>query len=328
MAEHAVLVTRALVPEAMRALDGRCELDLYAGPPEAIPRDELLRRAAGKDGLLTILTEQVDGELLEAAGPRLKIVANHAVGYDNVDLAECTRRGVLVTNTPEVLTEATADLAWALILASVRRVAEGDRFLRARTPWVWGPQMMLGHDLYGKTMGIVGCGRIGRAVARRAIGFGMRVVYTDVVRLPEEVEREAHAEWRKWPQLLAESDVVSVHVPLTPETRHLIDAEALRRMRPTAVLVNTSRGPIVDEAALAEALRIGEIFAAGLDVYEREPRVTEELLDLDNVTLLPHLGSATEETRTAMGLLAVENLLAGLSGQRPRCLLNPDALTG
>jgi len=328
MAEHAVLVTRALVPEAMRALDGRCELDLYAGPPEAIPRDELLRRAAGKDGLLTILTEQVDGELLEAAGPRLKIVANHAVGYDNVDLAECTRRGVLVTNTPEVLTEATADLAWALILASVRRVAEGDRFLRARTPWVWGPQMMLGHDLYGKTMGIVGCGRIGRAVARRAIGFGMRVVYTDVVRLPEEVEREAHAEWRKWPQLLAESDVVSVHVPLTPETRHLIDAEALRRMRPTAVLVNTSRGPIVDEAALAEALRAGEIFAAGLDVYEREPRVTEELLDLDNVTLLPHLGSATEETRTAMGLLAVENLLAGLSGQRPRCLLNPDALTG
>jgi glyoxylate reductase len=328
MAEHAVLVTRELVPEAMRALEGHCQLDLYAGPPEAIPRDELLRRAAGKDGLLTILTERVDGELLDAAGPRLKIVANHAVGYDNIDLAECTRRGVLVTNTPEVLTEATADLAWALILASVRRVAEGDRFLRARTPWVWGPQMMLGHDLCGKTMGIVGCGRIGRAVARRAVGFGMRVVYTDVVRLPEEVEREAHAEWREWGQLLAESDVISVHVPLTPATRHLIDAEALRRMKRTAVLVNTARGPIVDEAALAEALRAGEIFAAGLDVYEREPEVPEALLDLDNVTLLPHLGSATEETRTAMGLLAVENLLAGLSGQRPSCLLNSDALTG
>ena len=328
MAEHAVLVTRELVPEAMRALEGHCQLDLYAGPPEAIPRDELLRRAAGKDGLLTILTERVDGELLDAAGPRLKIVANHAVGYDNVDLAECTRRGVLVTNTPEVLTEATADLAWALILAGVRRVAEGDRFLRARTPWVWGPQMMLGHDLYGKTMGIVGCGRIGRAVARRAVGFGMRVVYTDVVRLPEELEREAHAEWREWGQLLAESDVISVHVPLTPATRHLIDAVALRRMKRTAVLVNTARGPIVDEAALADALRAGEIFAAGLDVYEREPEVPEALLDLDNVTLLPHLGSATEETRTAMGLLAVENLLAGLSGQRPRCLLNSDALTG
>lgn len=328
MAEPTVLVTRALLPEAMRALDGRCELDLYIGPPEAIPRDELLRRVAGKDGLLTILTERVDGELLDAAGPRLKIVANHAVGYDNVDLAECTRRGVLVTNTPEVLTEATADLTWALILASVRRVAEGDRFLRTRTPWVWDPRMMLGRDLYGKTLGVVGLGRIGRAVARRAIGFGIRVVYTDLVRLPEEIEREAHAEWREWPALLAESDVVSVHVPLTPETRHLVNAEALHRMKPTAVLVNTARGPIVDEAALAEALRAGEIFGAGLDVYEREPQVTEALLDLGNVTLLPHLGSATEETRTAMGLLAVENLLAGLSGQRPRCLLNPDALTG
>jgi len=328
MAEAAVLVTRELVPDAMRALDGRCKLDLYVGPPEAIPRDELLRRAAGKDGLLTILTERVDGELLDAAGPQLKIVANHAVGYDNVDLAECTSRGVLVTNTPEVLTESTADLAWALILASVRRVAEGDRLIRTRTPWVWGPQMMLGHDLYGRTLGIVGCGRIGRAVARRGIGFGMRVIYTDVVRLPDEVEREAQAEWCEWEQLLDESDVVSVHVPLTPETRHLIDAEVLRRMKSTAVLVNTARGPIVDEAALAEALRAGEIFAAGLDVYEREPQVTEALLDLDNVTLLPHLGSATEETRAAMGLLAVENLMAGLSGQRPRCLLNPDALSG
>jgi glyoxylate reductase len=327
MAEPAVLVTRELVPEAMRALDGRCKLDLYTGPPEAIPRDELLRRAAGKDGLLTILTERVDDELLDATGPQLKIVANHAVGYDNVDLDACTRRGVLVTNTPEVLTEATADLALALILASVRRVAEGDRFLRSRTPWVWGPQMMLGHDLYGKTLGIVGCGRIGRAVARRALGFGMRVIYTDAVRLPEAVEREAHAEWREWEQLLIESDVVSIHAPLTSETRHLVNADALRLMKPTAILVNTARGPIVDESALADALRAGEIFAAGLDVYEREPQVTEALLDLDNVTLLPHLGSATEETRTAMGLLAVENLLAGLAGQRPRCLLNSEALS-
>jgi len=327
MAEPAVLLTRALVPDAMRALEGRCELHLYSGPPEAIPRDELLRRAKDKDGLLTILTERVDDEVLDAAGPRLRIVANHAVGYDNIDVPACTRRGVLVTNTPDVLTEATADLAWSLILASVRRVTEGDRFLRSRRPWVWGPQMMLGHDLYAKTLGIVGCGRIGRAVARRGIGFGMRVVYADAVRLPGDVEAELRVEWRDLPELLGESDVVSVHAPLTPQTRHLFDAVAFGRMKRTAVFVNTARGPIVDEAALADALRTGEIFAAGLDVYEREPEVPEALIGLENITLLPHLGSATIETRTAMGLLAVENLLAGLAGRRPRCLVNPEVLS-
>lgn len=320
-----ILLTRELVPEAMAALDGRCELDLYVGPPEAIPRDELLRRAAGKDGLLTILTEKIDDEVLDAAGPSLKIVANHAVGFDNIDVPACTRRGVLVTNTPDVLTEATADTAFALILASMRRVAEGDRFLRVRTPWIWGPQMMLGRDLYGKALGIVGCGRIGRAVARRAAGFGMRVIYTDAVRLPPE--EEGDWEYREFGDLLAEADVVSIHAPLLPETRHLFGAEAFAAMKPTAVLVNTARGPIVDEAALAAALLSGEIFAAGLDVYEREPEVPEELLELPNITLLPHLGSATVETRTAMGLLAVENLFAGIAGERPRCLLNPDALT-
>jgi glyoxylate reductase len=326
MAEPAVLLTRELVPEAMRALDGRCELNVYSGPPEAIPREELLRRANDKDGLLTVLTEQVDDEVLDAAGSRLRIVANHAVGFDNIDVPACTRRRVLVTNTPEVLTEATADLAWSLILASVRRVAEGDRFLRARRTWIWGPQMMLGHDLYGKTLGIVGCGRIGRAVARRGFGFGMRVVYTDAVRLPGDVEAELRVEWRELQELLRDSDVVSVHAPLTPQTRHLFGAEAFRMMKPTAVLVNTARGPIVDEAALADALGNGEIFAAGLDVYEREPLVPEALLGLDNVTLLPHMGSATIETRTAMGLLAVDNLLTGLAGQRPRCLVNPEVL--
>jgi glyoxylate reductase len=326
MAEPAVLLTRELVAEAMRALEGRCELDLYSGPPEAIPRDELLSRARGKDGLLTILTERVDDELLDAAGPRLRIVANHAVGFDNIDVPACTRHGVLVTNTPDVLTEATADLAWSLILATVRRVAEGDRFLRTRRPWIWGPQMMLGHDLYGKTLGIVGCGRIGRAVARRGIGFGMRMVYTDAARLPGDVEAELRVEWRDLQEVLGESDVVSVHAPLTPQTRHLFDAEAFGRMKPTAVLVNTARGPIVDEEALAEALRTGEICAAGLDVYEHEPEVPEALIGLENVTLLPHLGSATIETRTAMGLLAVDNLLAGLAGRRPRCLVNPEVL--
>ncbi|HEU5471272.1 MAG TPA: D-glycerate dehydrogenase [Actinophytocola sp.] len=326
LSTRSVLVTRALVPEAMRALDGGCAVDLYQGPPEAIPREELLRRAAGKDGLLTLLTERVDAELLDAAGPQLKIVANHAVGFDNVDVPECTSRGVLVTNTPDVLTEATADLAWSLILACVRRVAEGDRFLRSRRPWIWGPSMMLGYDMYGKTLGVAGCGRIGQAVARRATGFGLRVIYHDPVRLSEAVERELNVTWCPFETLLAESDVISVHTPLLPQTRHLFGADAFRQMKPTAVLVNTARGPIVDEPALAEALRAGEIFAAGLDVYEREPQIEEALLDLDNVTLLPHLGSATIETRTAMGLLAVDNLLAGITGKRPRTLVNPDAL--
>jgi glyoxylate reductase len=303
-----------MVDEAMRALRGHCELDLYTGPPEAMPRDEFLKRAKDKDGLLTMVSDRVDAELLDAAGPSLKIVANHAVGYDNIDVDECTRRGVLVANTPDVLTEATADLAWSLILACVRRVAEGDRFLRTGQPWIWGPRMMLGHDLYGKTLGIVGYGRIGRATARRATGFGMRVIHN------------SRSGGVPFATLVAESDVISIHAPLTPETRHLFNANVFRQMKPTAVLVNTARGPLVDEAALASALRAGEIFAAGLDVFEREPEVEKSLLDLDNVTLVPHLGSATVETRAAMGLFAVENLLNGISGRRPRGLLNPDVL--
>ncbi|SMD20943.1 2-hydroxyacid dehydrogenase [Kibdelosporangium aridum] len=310
-----VLVTREMVDEAMHALEGQCEVDLYTGPPEAMPRDEFLKRANGKDGLLTMLSERVDAELLDAAGPQLKIVANHAVGYDNIDVAECTRRGVLVANTPDVLTEATADLAWALILACVRRIAEGDRFLRTETPWIWGPRMMLGHELYGKTLGIVGYGRIGQATAKRAEGFGMRVIHN------------SRSGGVPFDTLIAESDVISVHAPLTPETKHLFNADVFTRMKPTAVLVNTARGPLVDEAALARALRAGEIFAAGLDVFEREPQVEKTLLDLDNVTLVPHLGSATVQTRAAMGLFAVENLLNGIAGHRPRALVNPEVLT-
>nr|WP_225953980.1 D-glycerate dehydrogenase [Kibdelosporangium phytohabitans] len=307
-----------MVDEAVRALTGRCELDLYTGPPEAIPRDEFLERAAGKDGLLTMLSERVDAELLDAAGPQLRVVANHGVGYDNIDVAECTKRGVLVANTPDVLTEATADLAWALILASVRRIAEGDRFLRTGKPWIWGPRMMLGQELHGRTLGIVGYGRIGRATARRAEGFGMRVIHT---------ARAGSADSVPFGTLVAESDVISIHAPLTPETRHLFDADVFRRMKPTAVLVNTARGPLVDEAALAEALRAGEIFAAGLDVFEREPEVEKALLALDTVTIVPHLGSATAQTRAAMGLFAVENVLDGVAGHRPRALVNPEVLT-
>ncbi|MGX7826924.1 2-hydroxyacid dehydrogenase [Actinokineospora sp. 24-640] len=322
----AVLVTRRMVDAAMAALDGLGPVEVYTGPPTAIPREELLRRVAGKAGLLTVLTERVDAELLDAAGPQLRVVANHAVGVDNIDIPECTRRGVLVTNTPDVLTEATADLAWSLVLACVRRVAEGDRFLRAGTPWTWDPRMMLGHDLHGRVLGIVGCGRIGQATARRALGFGMRVVYHNSRPLPPEVAEPLKAEWRSFDDLLAESDVVSAHCPLTDDTRHLFGASAFRRMKPTAVLVNTARGPVVDEAALVEALRAGEIFAAGLDVYEQEPQVHPGLLELDSVTLLPHLGSATVGTREAMGLLAVGNLTAALAGERPRSLLNPEAL--
>lgn len=304
-----------MVDEAMQALTGRCEVDLYTGPPEAMPRDEFLKRANGKDGLLTMLSERVDAELLDAAGPQLKIVANHAVGYDNIDVAECTRRGVLVANTPDVLTEATADLAWALILACVRRIAEGDRFLRAETPWIWGPRMMLGHELYGRTLGIVGYGRIGKATAKRAEGFGMRVIHN------------SRSGGVPFETLIAESDVVSIHAPLTPETKHLFNADVFKNMKSTAVLVNTARGPLVDEAALAHALRTNEIFAAGLDVFEREPQVEKALLDLDNVTIVPHLGSATVQTRAAMGLFAVENLLNGIAGHRPRALVNPEVLT-
>jgi glyoxylate reductase len=271
------------------------------------------------------LTERVDAEFLDAAGPDLVIVANYAVGFDNVDVEECTRRGVLVSNTPEVLTETTADTAWTLLMTAARRVAEGDRFLRSRRPWIWAPEMMLGQDVHGKVLGVVGFGRIGQAMARRASGFGMRVVYYDVIRPPEDVARELRAEYRDFDDLLADADFISIHVALTPETRHLFGADQFRKMKPTAVLVNTSRGPVVDEAALVDALREGEIFGAGLDVFENEPEVHPELLELDRAVVIPHLGSATVETRDAMGFLAVENLHAALEGRRPPTLVNPKA---
>jgi glyoxylate reductase len=225
-----------------------------------------------------------------------------------------------------VVTEATADLAWALLLAAARRIAEGDRFLRARRPWVWGPEFFLGFEVHGKTLGVIGLGRIGRAVAGRAAGFGMPVLYTARHRLPPENEAALGAAWRELDELLAEADFVSIHTGLSPATRYLIGAEQLARMKPTAVLINTARGPIVDEAALAAALRAGRPGAAGLDVFEREPEVHPGLLELDNVTIVPHLGTSTLETRVAMGMSAADNLLAVLEGRRPPNLLNPDAL--
>jgi glyoxylate reductase len=308
----------------MEVVGRRFEADVWDGEM-AMPRDQLLDRIQGKVGAITLLTERVDAEVLEAAGPGLVIVANYAVGFDNIDVEECTRRGVLATNTPEVLTQTTADTAWALLMAAARRIPEGNRFLRSRTPWIWGPEMMLGQDVHGKVLGIVGFGRIGQAVARRGGGFGMRVIYFDVARPQAEVERELGAEYRELDQLLAEADFISVHVALTPETRHLFGPKQFKQMKPTAVIVNTSRGPVIDEAALAEALAGGELFAAGLDVFEKEPEVHERLLDLDNAVIIPHLGSATVETRDAMGMLAVDNVTAALEGRRPPTLLNPEA---
>jgi glyoxylate reductase len=327
MSRPNVLVTRPIMDEPLVRLRERCDVTVHENE-FGIPRDELLQVVAGRDALITMLTERVDAELLAAAGPQLKIVANHAVGFDNVDVAACTASGVLATNTPDVLTETTADTAFALLLAACRRIGEGERFLRARTPWIWGPLMMLGQDVHHKTIGVVGFGRIGQAVARRARGFGMTVLYSDAVQLPPEVEAETGARRVELEELLATADLISIHTNLTPETRHLFSTEQFRRMKPTAVLVNTSRGPVVDEEALAEALATGEIFAAGLDVFEREPEVTERLLELENAVVIPHLGSATVDTRDAMGHLAVDNVFAALDGTRPPTLLNPDAFGG
>jgi glyoxylate reductase len=322
-----VLVTRPIMDEPLETLRARCDVTVHENDL-GIPRDELLELAEGRDAIVTMLTERVDAELLSAAGEHLRIVANHAVGFDNVDLAACTAAGVMATNTPEVLTETTADTAFALLMAAARRVGEGERFLRRRERWVWGPLMMLGQDVHHKTIGIVGFGRIGQAVARRARGFGMKVIYSDAVELPAEVTEPLEAERRELAQLLGEADFVSIHANLTPETRHLFGAEQFRAMKPTAILVNTSRGPLIDEAALADALEAGEIFAAGLDVFEREPEVTEKLLELENVVVIPHLGSATFDTRTAMGALVADNVFAALDGRRPPSLLNPEAFAG
>jgi glyoxylate reductase len=319
-----VLVTRRLPQEALGRIETRCELRLYDGEG-AMARDQLLTEVAGKAAAITLLTDRVDDEFLDAAGPELKIVANYAVGFDNIDVDACTRHGVLASNTPEVLTETTADTAFALMMAAARRTAEGDRFLRSGAPWIWGPLMMLGQDVHHATLGIVGFGRIGQALARRARGFAMRVLYHDTHRPPAEAEQELGAEYRDLEELLRESDFVSLHANLTPQTRHLINAERLAMMKPTAVLVNTSRGPVIDEQALAQALQQGQIFAAGLDVFEREPDVHPGLLSCENAVLIPHLGSATVETRLAMANLAVDNLLAGLEDRRPPTLLNPVA---
>jgi glyoxylate reductase len=305
-----ILVTRKLPASVISKLEAVGEVDLYAGDG-AIPRQELLDRIAGKDAIVTMLTEQVDKCFIDATD-RLKIVANVAVGYNNIDVAYVRSRGIVVTNTPDVLTDAVADFTWALILAITRRLAEGDRLVR-RGAWKgWGFDFMLGSELKGKQLGLVGLGRIGRAVAAKAPAFGMRVAYTTrrTADLPD-------AQALSLDRLLNTSDVVSIHIPLSADTRHLIDRRALARMKRSAYLVNTARGPVVDEEALAWALQQRLLAGAALDVYENEPVIHPDLLTLENVLLVPHLGSGTTETRTAMADLAADNVVAVLSGRPP-----------
>lgn len=317
-----IYLTRPLPAGVVEKLqEARLEAEVY---PEdrVIPRDVLLREVEGCDGLLCILTDTIDKEVLDRAG-RLRIIANYAVGYNNIDLDEATRRGIAVTNTPGVLTDATADLAWTLLFAAARRVVEADRYLREGRFQGWGPQLFLGQDITGRTLGVVGLGRIGRAFAERAAAFRMKILYCSQAADPEFEASYPHgAERVDLDHLLQQSDFISLHVPLTPETRHLIGERELRLMRPRAVLINTARGPVVDEAALARALREGWIAAAGLDVYENEPEAHPDLLHAPNAVLLPHLGSATIETRLRMGLMAADNLIAFFQGNRPPNLVN------
>ncbi len=311
-----VYVTRLLTDDAMAAVAalGR---PVVCGAEEPPTRADLLRDAAGAAAVVSTLTERVDAAVLDAAGPQLQVVANVAVGYDNVDVAAARDRGVLVTNTPGVLDGATADLTMGLVLAAARRIAEGDRFLRRGTPWVWGPRMLTGLDVSaGATLGVVGYGRIGRAVARRARAFDLRVLATST-RGELTPEERAAVEFRELPDLLAESDVVTLHCPLTPETRHLVDDGAVARMKPSALLVNTARGGIVDTDALVRALQEGRLAGAALDVFEDEPHVDPRLLALEQVVLTPHLGSAGDRTRSAMCGLAVRNVAAVLAGRPP-----------
>ena len=309
-----VLVTREIPEAGLRLLGDFDVTVLSEKPPE---RDELLEAARGANGILSTVTEKVDAELMDAAQDGLKVVANMAVGFDNIDLDAAKERNVVVTNTPEVLSETTADTAFMLLMAAARRLGEAERMLRAGGWDAWGPMQLLGPDVWGKKLGIVGFGRIGQALARRASGFDMEVVYHDM-RRNEEAERDLGVRYLELDELLETCDFVSVHAPLTDETRHLVGEKELRGMKDTSVLVNTSRGPVVNEAALAEALAEGRIFAAGLDVYEEEPKVHPRLLELENVVLAPHIGSASIETRDKMAALAAENLVAVLRGEEPK----------
>ncbi|MEM3566571.1 MAG: glyoxylate reductase [Candidatus Bathyarchaeia archaeon] len=326
MAKPKVYVTRELPERGMKIIRERFDAEVWPeyGPP---PKKEIIKKAKDVDALVTLLSDKIDAEVFDAA-PKLKIVAQMAVGFDNIDVAEATRRGIYVTNTPGVLTETTADFAWALLMAVARRVVEADKYVRTGQWKVgWHPSMLLGRDVYGATLGIVGAGRIGTAVARRAKGFNMKILYYDVVPMPPEIEKELGAKRVDLDTLLKESDFVSIHVPLMKETYHLINEEKLRLMKKTAYLINNSRGPVVDEKALYKALKEGWIAGAALDVFEQEPTpVDNPLLKLDNIVVAPHISSASYETRSRMAEMVAENLVAFFEGRIPPNLVNPDVV--
>jgi len=323
MAKPKVFATHQLFDEARQILDAACDVEYWTND-ERPPREEVLRRVKDKEGLVCLLTEKVNDELLRVA-PKLRIAANVAVGYDNIDVDACTKRGVVATNTPGVLDETTADFAWTLMMAVARRLAEGEQLARSGNWKGWNLDQLCGADIWGKTLGLVGFGRIGRAVARRALGFHMKVIYTDAVKAPAEVAKSLNVEYRDMNALLAESDFISLHVPLIPETRGLFDSPKFYRMKPTAFLINTSRGPVVEESALVAALDAKKIAGAALDVYENEPFIHPGL-KRPNVVLAPHLASASLETRTKMAVMAATNVVGLFQGQIPPNMINPAVL--
>ncbi len=323
MAKPKVLATRPLFPAAQTILNAFCDVE-YWTKPERISKVELFKKVKDKEGLVCLLTEKVNQELLSVA-PKLRIAANVAVGFDNIDVAACTKRGVAATNTPGVLDETTADFAWTLMMAVGRRLVEGDTLARSGNWTGWDLDQLVGADIWGKTLGIVGFGRIGRAMARRALGFQMKVIYADAVQAPDAVEKELKAEYRGMNSLLAESDFISIHVPLLPETRGLFDKARFAKMKPTAYLINTARGAVIDDAALVHALESGKIAGAALDVFENEPSIHPGL-KRPNVVLAPHIASASIETRTKMACMAAQNVVALLKGKQPPNILNPEVL--
>lgn len=325
MAKPKVFATHELFEPAREILQRTCEVE-YWTKAERPPRDEFLSRVKDKEAVVCLLTEKVNDETLRAA-ERLRIAANVAVGFDNIDVAACTKRGVVATNTPGVLDETTADFAWTLLMAVARRLGEGEQLARSGNWKGWNLDQLVGADVWGKTLGLVGFGRTGKAVARRAAGFNMRVIYHDEQRASAEAEQELKAEYRELNALLAEADFVSVHVPLTEGTRGLFDAAKFHRMKPSAFLINTSRGPVVEEAALVHALESKQIAGAALDVFESEPFILPGL-KRPNVVLTPHIASASLETRTKMACMAAENVVAIFTGQRPPNMLNPEVLKG
>ncbi|MBN2364972.1 MAG: D-glycerate dehydrogenase [Calditrichaeota bacterium] len=318
-----VYVSRRIPEAGLVLLRDSCEMEVYSGK-EAVSRSELLQKVRNVDGLLCLLSEKIDRELLDSAS-RLKVVSNYAVGFDNIDVEYATQKRIAVTNTPGVLTDATADLTWALILSSARRVVEGDTMMRNKAYKGWSPLLLLGHELKGKTLGILGAGRIGQAVAERSRGWSMKILYYDRNE-NEYLNSNLFAKRCGLPELLSHSDVISVHLPLSSDTYHLIDRKSLKSMKKSAVLVNTARGPIVDEKALKTALAEKWIAAAGLDVFENEPTMTEDLEKLKNVVLTPHIGSATIQARDDMARIAARNLLAILEGKEPVSIVNPDVI--